>query len=246
MTEAPLFYRKIVPLNAQAHGDLRLDVGPTRFGFAAGTHLIPAVVDEFVAAAHSLPIVFLPGPGQPTAIFLVGTQPKRNRFVDPDGRWTGAYVPAYLRRYPFIIGDVAEGEPLACIDEEADCLRGDGEALFETGEPTPPLTAAIRFINDFLAAAKRTDTLIAALVRLDLFRGVTVDIKAPSGASQTMHGLLVVDMVKLDGLADDAFLDLRRDGLLAAIYAHAGSLAELQRLQELHDIAPETEPSGAR
>lgn len=77
----------------------------------------PAVIDEFVVASRHLPIVFVPTASKPTPVFLLGAQPGENRHVDPAGAWTGGYVPAYVRRYPFIIGDNAGAEPLVCIDE---------------------------------------------------------------------------------------------------------------------------------
>ena len=231
MSDIPMFYRKIVPLNRDNHRDLRLDIGADRFAFAAGANVVPALAEEFVAAAHHLPIVFVPGTAQPSAVFLVGFRPGENRFVDADGRWTGGYIPAFVRRYPFIVGEVAGAESVVCIDEpycEQACA--DGEPLFAEGVDTPVLQASIKLMNDYFAAAKRTEALIASLLKLDLFRAVTIDVRAPHDA-RTLHGMLVVDMEKLHKLPDADFLALRTDGHLAAIFAHAGSLAEIVRLQ---------------
>ncbi len=231
MPDTPMFYRKIVPLNREAHRGVRLDVGVNRFSFAAEANLVPALAEEFVAAAHHLPIVFVPGIARPSAVFLVGFRPGENRFVEADGRWTGGYIPAFVRRYPFIIGEVAGAEPVVCIDERyCDQACADGEPLFADGADTPVLQANIQLMNDYLAAAKRTDALIASVQKLDLFRSVTIDVRAPHDA-QTLHGMLVVDMEKLHTIPDADFLALKNDGHLAAIYAHAGSLAEIVKLQ---------------
>ena len=226
--EHPMFYGKIVPLNREVHRDLRLDVGAQRFGFAAGAHLIPAVVDEFVAAAHHLPIVFVPGPNQPSPVFLVGVRPGENRFVGADGRWIGGYIPAFVRRYPFIIGEVAGAEPVVCVDEMLP-WHPDGEPLFVDGKDTPVLQANIALMNDYLAAAKRTEALVKSLLSFDLFRSVTIEVRDATGA-QTLHGMMTVDIDKLPKLADADFLALRSNGALPALYAQAGSLAEVVRL----------------
>ncbi len=235
MNSGLLFYSKVAPLNREAHRDYRVDVGPQRFGFARGSHLIPAVVDEFGAAATHLPIVFVPGPAAPAICFLVGLRSGRNAHVSPDGGWRGDYVPAYLRRYPFVLGEVQGGDPLICIDEGcASPVAPAGEPLFgEAGADTPLLAGSIRLTNDFYIAAKRTENLAKTVLELGLLRSITIDAKFETGESLSLQGLLTIDEAKLAELPEEAFLRLRKEGALGPIYAHLVSLACVDRVRKL-------------
>jgi hypothetical protein len=127
----PLFYNKVVPLNTHAHRGLRLAAVGRPFGFAASANLIPALLEEFSAAAPFMPIAFLPGAQNPAPVFVTGLRPGQNLFVGTDGKWADGYLPAYLRRYPFIMGDVPQGDPILCIDETfAGFSNQQGERLF--------------------------------------------------------------------------------------------------------------------
>ena len=85
MADSVLFYKNIVPLNRDAHRNLTLDTQAARFGFTRASNVLPAVVDEFTAAAQHLPIVFLPGSGTVVPVFLVGLRTGQNA-LDWGGR----------------------------------------------------------------------------------------------------------------------------------------------------------------
>jgi hypothetical protein len=234
MSELPLFYSSIVPLDSAAHRNHR--VGPARipYGYAMRAHLIPAVVDEFGAAAREIPVVFAPAGKRFAAVFLCGLKPGRNLFVDQDGRWNGAYVPAYLRRFPFMLGEREGADPVVCIDTSFDGFgtEGAGDRLFDDeGQQSPQLAGMIRLITDFAQSAKRTETLGEVLAELGLLKGVTIDVQQPgAGPSASIHGLLIVDEQKLNELPEESFNDLRRRGFLGAIYAHLFSVGATQNL----------------
>ncbi len=240
MADAPLFYDSVTPLNRERHRDLKLAVPDKPFGFAAGAHMIPALAEEFGAAARHLPILFLPGASQPSPVFLVGLRPGRNGFVNEDGAWSAGYLPAYLRRYPFIIGEMEGAEPLICLDEGSDRLsREAGRPFFaQDGTDTPLLAEIVKLTGDYLNAAKRTEALMVALQTHDLLRPITIEARPsdPSAGGNTssavMHGLLALDEHKLNALPDDQILDLRRQGFLGPLYAHLISLASVDRLRE--------------
>lgn len=231
--DLPLFYQSVVPLNRELHRDLRLSEDGTQYAFARGTNVIPAVIDEFAAASRHVPILFMPGNPQPTAVFLVGLRTGTNALVDADGRWTGGYVPAFARRYPFMLGEAPEREPLACIDERCAHLGGEGGAhLFEQdGSETGLLRDKIRLVNDFYGAAKRTEAFTALMVEMRLLRGVTIEAQTGAQATATLSGFMSIDEAKLATLPDADYLKLRDQGLLGPIYAHLLSLAAVDRLQ---------------
>ena len=232
MVDNPLFYRSIGMLNRDTHKDFKVVTDATRFSFAAGTHIIPALVDEFVPGGRALPIVFIPGPTRPTPVFLVGLSPGHNRFVDGEGRWTADYVPAFVRRYPFIIGEVENASPLICVDETSSLLsKTEGEPLFlSDGEQSPLLKNTVLFVGEYMAAAKRTETFIDLLQKFGLFRTITIDVRTGADASNTVHGMMTVDQSKFNTMPDADFLTLRTNAALVQIFAHLSSLQLIDKV----------------
>ncbi len=232
----PLFYRAVVPLNRDTHRSLRLDPEPN-YAFAAASHLIPAVVDEFPAACAELPIVFVIDAEGASPVFLKGLTPGRNAMVGAGGRWSSSHVPAYLRRYPFILGEVPGADPLVCLDDQAENVGTDitsptRQLLFNPdGSDTAWLAERIRLVTDYAVAAKRTQAMSKVLLDFKLLQPITVQ-RTDAGASSAIHGLLAVSEPALNALADADFLRLRADGVLAAIYTHLVSLRAIERIPD--------------
>jgi hypothetical protein len=239
MADTPIFYNDIVPLDRKRHQSLKLKSEPARYDFAAHSHVIPAIVDEFGMGGRYLPIVFLPGAKVPSAVFLLGMNPGDNRLISRDGRWEENYVPAYLRRYPFIIGEVEGAESIVCIDQSSALFSKDGgQPLFaDDGEDTPFLQERIRFINDYLVAARRTEELVKVIAGLDLFQAITIDVQPAGQDRRVMHGLMMINLEKFNALPDADFLALRQQGFIPMVYAHLASLANLDRFAQRAEAA---------
>ena len=168
----PLFYKNIVPLNTDIHKNLRLSTPAKPLDFAKEANLIPALVDEFELALDDLPIAFLPSTGAPSAVFVTGLKPGTNVFVSRDGLWDGKYAPAYLRRYPFIVGDVPDGEPILCVDDTYEGLsEKKGEPFFsKAGESEEALVRALTLSQSYKSSADRTDEFAEMLHEMELFQ----------------------------------------------------------------------------
>jgi hypothetical protein len=134
-----------------------------------------------------------------------------------------------------MLGEVAGAEPIVCVDGAYRPAEGAaGARLFtEEGEDTPLLVERIRLMNEYYAAAKATDVFIKTLNDLGLFRPIAIDARFQSGESIALNGLMVVDEQKLNSLPDEDFLRLRKEGLLAPIYAHLISLAKIDEIRRL-------------
>lgn len=234
MTAQPLFYQSVVPLNRETHRTFGIEA-PMPFSFAAASYLIPAVVDEFAAACPSLAILFVSDHDGMSPVFLTGGEPGRNAFTSREGKWSGAYIPAYLRRYPFIRGDVPGGDPLICFDAQSGFIRdaNEGETLAplfdESGGDTPALAERIKLTIDYADAALRTQTFCKALQDHKLLQPITIQTKTGT-ANSAIHGLMAVSEEVLNGLPDDTFLTLRKSGALAPVYMHLVSLRAIERL----------------
>ena len=246
MVDNPLFYRNITILNSDKHSGTKVVTDATRFSFAAGAHIIPAVIDEFVSGGRALPIVFIPGAIRATPVFLVGLSPGHNAFVDDDGRWLADYVPAFMRRYPFIVGEVANASPLICIDDSSGLLsETHGEDLFTSdGGRTPLLERTALFVGEYMAAAKRTEEFVDLMQKLDLFRTITIDVRSATDESRTLHGTMTIDPIKLDALSEADFMSLRGTAL-APIFAHLSSLQNIDKVANAQGIKTKAKHSNA-
>lgn len=239
MTGNPLFYQSIVPLDRERHGRLRLEPALRPYGFAEAAQFVPALVDEFPSACRELAIVFLQGPQRPSAAFVVGLSAGRNLLVTREGRWDGTYVPAFLRRYPFIRGDIEGAEPVVCIDRAYEGLNEEsGEAFFDEGKPTPYLDRQVGFVNAYYDASRKSEDFCDLVQKLGLLKPVTIDVRS-QGATSSMHGLFSIDEDKLDALPGREFDKLRKSGALKAIYAQVLSMEAIGRLSARLDAARE-------
>lgn len=227
----PPLYQALEVLTANRHGALRLR--HAGFGFASAASAIPLAAEEFVVAARTLPIVFATqAPHMPVA--LTGLAAGSNLYVDAAGAWKdGAYVPAYLRRYPFFLLRTApDSNDLAlCVDPNAPQLGEAGEPLFAGGKPAPPLERAAAFTRSVEEAMLRTRVMTEALAAHGLLKPAVVEFRH-HGKPLRVDGFCAVNRPALAALPADALADLRDRGWLEPIYAHllsVGGLPELAR-----------------
>ena len=167
-----LFYSKPEPLAKELHSKLgvkRMD-GP--FGFAKAGHAIPLTVGEFPLAMVTGPIIFVGDEKLPIAV--MGLNAGENMFVKDDGTFeSGIYIPAYIRRYPFVFAnDETNKQMVLCIDRGAEFVTDKGYDMpfFEAnGEPTEYTKNCIEFCNNFEVERQRTTSFVQLLKDLDLF-----------------------------------------------------------------------------
>ncbi|MDP3408840.1 SapC family protein [Bosea sp. (in: a-proteobacteria)] len=234
MTPLPLFYSSIAVLDRDTHRQSRLAPTAAPYAFAARSHVLPALMAEFAAGCRDMPILFLEEQDSVSPLFMVGMRSGENGLVDADGRWRGLHAPAYLRRYPFIGGEVSAQQQIVCIDGGfAGLQESEGERLFtEEGEPTEALQRVVAFVAEYAEAAKATAAFTAALKALDLFQTITVEIRSPDGSSSSFSGFSAISEERLNAQPDETLLDLKHKGYLAPIYAHLISLANFALLGE--------------
>ncbi len=230
----PLFYENPVALHPQAHGQAGL-LDHLNYGFAARTNAVPLTMSEFPMAALNYPIAFtIEGGVRPVAV--LGLRDDENLFVDRAGDWTqGAYIPAYVRRYPFILSEYGEGEGVQlCIDDTPKVLvREGGQRLFQGEEPTPMLEKAFNFCRSVHAADLATSPFVEALIACGVLEARSAEVEMPDGGKINMAGFASIDEAKFRSLPDEVFLTLRRQGWITAIYAQLQSTLNWGRLGDL-------------
>jgi hypothetical protein len=232
-----LFYSKPEPLSRDLHGKIGLRRVDKPFGFAATTNVVPLTVAEFPVAGLSYPVIFAGERYQPLAVMGVG--PGTNLFVAPDGGFEiGAYIPAYIRRYPFVLAsDQSRGQLVVCIDRDASMLGEDYDLAFfnENGEATDYTNGCVQFCNDFETEGRRTEAFVNLLKELDLFEVrrsnfTPVNPDGGPGTPQPLAEYFAVSEEKLKGLDPEKLKELVGNGAVAQIYAHLMSLTGWDRL----------------
>lgn len=96
-----LFYDNVVVLNRDTHRELRLKPQDS-LSFAAETNCVPLALVEFGDVAREYPIVFARLPGGLVPVALLGLRDAENLYLNAEGKWDARYVPAFVRRYPFV------------------------------------------------------------------------------------------------------------------------------------------------
>lgn len=231
----PLFYKQPVPLSIERHGGKSVNL-QRRFAFAAETNMVPVNMQEFSRVATAYPIVFTET-APASSIAILGLRQSQNLFVNDEGTWEGGvYVPAYVRRYPFIFSTGQEEEQLVLCIDEADELIVDGtgaegtQAIYEGEEASEVVKKMLEFCAAFHRQSLATREFVDELEQRDLFRPGTVTISNETGEQFNLRGFRIVDETKFNALPDDAFLEYRRKGWLAAITAHLISVQNLAAL----------------
>ncbi|MDD3288645.1 MAG: SapC family protein [Alphaproteobacteria bacterium] len=230
----PMFYTSPRPLDRVRDAELRVS-RPTSFRFAAKSNAIPLLVDEFPLAAPYYPIVFAAGPN-PVPAAVVGLRNDTNLFVNEDGNWlANNYIPAYVRRYPFILMDDPEQKQFVlCLDDSSDMIGKEGEfPLFENDKPSEFTQSAIEFCAALRQQGDATDEFIKALQEHRLLVPNDAQIDMPDGTKLQLGGFMVIDPQKFDNLPDNIFLSWRRKGWIGLIYAHLISSHQWQSLVRL-------------
>ncbi len=235
----PPMYRSMVALDRVAHKGLKMRTDYALINQAAGLNSVFLNVVEFADACREYPIVFVrtgeaqdgkPAPLAPLAV--LGLSNGENLFLK-DGRWSGDYAPAYLRRYPFAMARVEEGsDQLAvCFDEQWEGFSEEGQPLFtEAGEPTELLQQLINFLETFESEVERTRQACQALEEAGVLEPTRFDATTPDGKKVEVDGFLALSGEKMLALSDDKIIAMHKNGLLQLLEMHRLSLSNMGRL----------------
>ncbi len=230
----PMFYASPRPLDRVRDSKLKMN-RPTDFRFASKTNAIPLLIEEFPMAASYYPIVFADGP-TPVPAAVVGLKNDQNLFVGADGAWiNGTYLPAYVRRYPFILMDDPQNKQFVlCVDDQCGMLSESGEfSLFEGEQPSPFTKNAMEFCAALRQQGDATDEFVKALKEHDLLIANNAQIEVKDGNRFQLSGFLIIDPKKFDELPDSVILQWRKKGWLGLVYAQLLSSHRWQSLVEL-------------
>ena len=236
-TALPLFYKKVVPLNKEVHGELYIE--PIEgYQHTKDTNSIYIAAVEFLQNAKEYPIVFTKGSDEKLfPVALLGLQQDQNLFVDKKGQWVADYIPAYVRRYPFILAtpDANNKNFTVCIDESFPGFNTakEGKPLFnEKGEQLDLLKQAIDFLQDYQNHVQLTTLFCENLSKLDILEPMQANIERVSGDKLSLGGFMGINREKLKALKPTQLTELVKTDQMELIFAHLASLSNLNSLMQ--------------
>lgn len=230
--QLPLFYTDLVPLNSRDHGSWRSRT-TNQAKWLAGQHAVPLTVEEFPQAQRHFPIIFSSGEN-PVPLALMGLNEGVNVFIEEDGSLRApVYVPAYARRYPFLLAKLApdSAELSLCFDPSTDLIGpfDDGAALFDGEQPTEATKGTLNFCEQFEIAGQKTQAFVEELTKHGLLMDGEVAIQQEGKEQPYVYrGFQMVNEEKLREVRGDVLRGWNQSGLLPLIFAHLFSL-ELMR-----------------
>lgn len=225
-------YGEITLLLSSSHGDLRF-ARPERYPSAAGMTSVILAGSECAEAAPDYPLVFAQQKGRRSVHAVTGYSAGENLFVGENGEWRrDTYVPAYVRRYPFIVIEDPEVQKfMLAADLSSDVIgKEEGDPLFENGEPSETAKNALAFCTSYHHELVEAEKLIDQIADLGILVERNADLILPDESKHQITGFQIVDEEKFKDLSGVDFLSLRRSNALPLIYAHLISMRNWRKL----------------
>ena len=239
MSKQLMIYDNIQPLS-EKHA--KWSVGVDNHEFISHLNSSPLLATEIAFAAIEFPVIFsaTANEGEYMPLAVMGLKDGQNLLLNDKNVLSTRYVPAFVRRYPFVLGGNKDSEMMAlCIDEDSKCFSQDGSKgsrLFQDdGSHSEFLTDVVEFLKDYQFRAEMTRNFTKRLHELDLLEPMSANIsfKDKEDASINLGGFFVVKREKLKAISDADALDLFKKDGLELIYAHIQSLSNFNRLIDI-------------
>jgi hypothetical protein len=225
----------VVALSSERHKDRFIDPDQG-YAFAARTNSVYLAASEFALAARHYALVFTrDAEGALVPAALLGLRPDENLMVDDQGGWAAGYVPAYVRRYPFILAKATpdSAQFTVCIDETLPGFNTarEGEPLIdENGEQGVSLSKSVKFFQEFHKHSIITRDFCEALDKAELLESMQARVALDCGANFSLAGLYCVTREKLKALPVASLRTFFTADYLELIYLHMHSMSNLDKL----------------
>ena len=228
----PLFYKDLEPLSSSLHPNHK-SRSSDKAPFLVDAHAIPITIDEFISVGRFCPIIFSVGETS-VPLALMGLNEGVNVFVNDEGKFDQpVYLPAYIRRYPFLLAKLTpDTQDLSlCFDPTCDIVGdfSEGELLFDDNQPSQATQNALNFCESFEQAGQKTSAFIEELQKHELLMDGEVAIQQEGFEQPFIYrGFQMINQEKLGEMRGDVLRTWNQNGMLPIIHAHIFSL-ELMR-----------------
>lgn len=233
MTAQLLIYETVIPLSAVRHRGCGVEMA-RNYGFSSKTNSVPLMAVEFPNAASEYAIVFAGTKDNVMPAVILGVRDSENLFLSQDAKWDAKYIPAFVRRYPFVFSTSADGERFVlCIDEAYSGFNRDGrgQKLFDDdNKPTQYVQNILTFLQEYQAQFSRTQAFCRKVQELDLLEPMQAQVELASGEKLSLAGFMAVNREKLKALPGDKLAELARTDELELLYLHLQSMRNFQAL----------------
>ncbi len=192
-------------------------------------------MEEFFQSCKHYPIVFSKNEKEGWfALALLGLK-NSNIFVDEEGAWREeCYIPAYIRRYPFIF--VQNNQELLLgfdAQHKVDKEEADSRYFFdENGEKTEFVDNVLKFMNQVQISSQQTKEFIETLAEMDLLEESTINGTNKEGQEIALNGFWVLNEEKLNKTTQKNRTLLCKKNYMQAITAHLISLSNISNLNK--------------
>ena len=236
-----LIYESAVPVSNARHGQWSVEVGGD-YAFSQHVNSLPLMAVEFPNAAPEYAIVFAGADDAIVPAVVLGMRADENLYLAGKGEWKAKYIPAFVRRYPFVFAGSKDGKTFTlCIDESFQGFNRDGrgQRLFgDDGKPTNYVEKVLKFLEQYQIEHRRTQALCKKLKELDLLEPMRANFKFGSGEERALTGFMAVSRERLKALDAGALAELAKTDQLELVYLHLQSLRNFSAMTErvaMHD-----------
>jgi hypothetical protein len=235
MPKQLLIYESAVPVSATRHGSMWFDP-VANYSFSAGVNAVPLMAVEFIRAATEYAIVFAEAREDILPAAVLGVRPEQNLFLSDEAKWEAKYIPAFIRRYPFVFSAANDRNMVTlCIDESHPGLNreGRGQRLFgDDGKPSAYTDQVLKFLKDYQVHFERTRLFGKRLKELELLEPMQAKVTTPKGETLTLAGFMTVPRKKLRDLSRDALASLAKTDELELLYLHLYSMRNFRDVKD--------------
>ncbi len=223
-------YEEIVIVNKNEH----LNKGAKSFenySYAKGVNSSIITSDEFYEVCKYYPILFSKNEDGWYAMALFGLDGK-NLFLNKKGEWKkDLYIPAYIRRYPFIY--VKNNDELYLgIDTKALIEKSEAKDRYffeEDGTQSEFVKKILKYLDAFHLQSLSTSDFIKKLEELGVLEESLITKK--EGEKEKKYGnIWIVNEKKLDSLKEEEKAALCKNNYMKLITAHLISLSNIKKI----------------
>ena len=252
MAKQLLIYESAVPVSSTRHGQVAVETVES-YAFSASVNAVPLMAVEFPRASAEYAIVFAGNGDDVMPVVVLGIRNEQNLYLSADAHWRADYIPAFIRRYPFVFSASADGKSLTlCIDESHPGVNraGRGAALFgDDGKPTAYVSKVLDFLKEYQAHYERTRVFARRIKELGLLEPMQAQVTTPQGDKITLNGFMVVSREKLRALDGETLQRLARNDELELLYLHMASMRNFNEVKDrligtLAEAAPATDATA--
>lgn len=235
MTTQLLIYETAVPVSSGRHAKCSIEAGKG-FAFTRKVNSVPLMAVEFPQATPEYAVVFAQNGEDVVPVVILGARQSENLYLTEDDAWRAKYVPAFIRRYPFVFSVSDDGKTFTlCVDEAFQGLnyQGRGEALFlADGKHSPYVDGVLKFLQEYRTQFMRTQAFCKKLKELNLLEPMQAEFTLVSGEKMSLTGFQAVDRKRLKALSGEVLAQLAATDELELIYLHLQSMRNFSEVKD--------------